>query len=337
MWAAWSIARAQTLLFCLTIKFIKKCTFELMSANIDYQLVMDDIYNRVCTEENEGQVANYIPELSKIDPNKFGVCLRLVDGKVYGVGDWETKFSIQSISKVLALSMVYKTLGDDMWRRVGVEPSGTPFNSLLQLETDHGIPRNPFINAGAMVVCDMLISSTVKPLEEFLTFIRSICSNTEIEYSEKIANSERSVGFRNKALCNFIKSLGNIENDPEDVLEFYFNMCSIEMTCKELTSTFMYLVDDHYQTNSGRSVLSMSQAKRINAIMQTCGFYDESGEFSFKVGLPGKSGVGGGILALHPDKYCIAAWSPKLNAKGNSSRGMKFLEAFTTETKLSIF
>ena len=309
----------------------------MMNANIDYQQVMDSIYERICKEDNEGQVARYIPELSIVDPNKFGVCLRTIDKQVYGVGDWETKFSIQSISKVLALSMAYKTLGDDMWSRVGVEPSGTPFNSLLQLESDMGIPRNPFINAGAMVVCDMLISSTEKPLEKFLSFIRSICSNKEINFSESIAKSERSVGFRNKALCNFIKALGNIENDPEVVLDFYFNMCSIEMTCHELTNTFMYLVDDNYLTEDGNQVLTMSQAKRINAIMQTCGFYDESGEFSFKVGLPGKSGVGGGIIALHPDKYAIAAWSPKLNKKGNSSRGMKFLEAFTTETKLSIF
>lgn len=308
-----------------------------MSSKIEYQEVMDGIYKRICKDENEGQVADYIPELSKVNPNMFGVCLRTIDNKIYGAGDWRTKFSIQSISKVLALSLAYKTLGDVMWERVGVEPSGTPFNSLLQLESDNGIPRNPFINAGALVVCDLLISNFENPLDEFLAFIKSICPKSNIKISEKIAKSERSVGFRNKALCNFIKALGNIENDPEVVLDFYFNMCSIEMTCEELTGTFMYLVDDNYTTDSGEEVLTMSQAKRVNAIMQTCGFYDESGEFSFKVGLPGKSGVGGGILALHPDKYCIAVWSPRLNAKGNSSRGMKFLEAFTTETQLSIF
>lgn len=308
-----------------------------MKEKIEYQSVMNRIYERICKEDNEGKVADYIPELSKVDPNNFGVCLRTVDGKMYGVGDWKKKFSIQSISKVLALSMAYKTLGDKMWERVGVEPSGTPFNSLLQLEADKGIPRNPFINAGAMVVCDMLISSTKNPKEDFLSFIRTVSSIPTLHFSKTIADSERLAGFRNKALCNFIKALGNIENDPEVVLEFYFNMCSIEMTCQELTNTFMYLVDDNYTTDDGRQILTMSQAKRINAIMQTCGFYDESGEFSFKVGLPGKSGVGGGIVALHPDQYCIAAWSPKLNVKGNSSRGMKFLEAFTTDTQMSIF
>lgn len=309
----------------------------MMNERIEYQKVLDSIYAGICKDENEGQVATYIPELSKVNPNKFGVCLRTIDDQLFGVGDWNVKFSIQSISKVLALSLAYKTLGDVMWERVGVEPSGTPFNSLLQLESDHGIPRNPFINAGALVVCDLLISNFEKPLEEFLNFIRTICANPRLNFSETIASSERSVGFRNKALCNFIKALGNIENDPEEVLDFYFNMCSVEMTCQELTCTFMYLVDDNYTTAAGDEVLTMSQAKRINAVMQTCGFYDESGEFSFKVGLPGKSGVGGGILALHPDKYCIAVWSPRLNKKGNSSRGMKFLEAFTTETQMSIF
>jgi len=308
-----------------------------MSTTIEYQKVMDEIYLSVCQEPNEGKVADYIPELSKVDPNKFGVCLHTVDGNEYGVGHWREKFSIQSISKVLALSMVYKTLGDQVWERVGVEPSGTPFNSLLQLESDNGIPRNPFINAGAMVICDMLISNTQNAHEEFLAFVRNICCTPELEYSQSIAQSEKSVGYRNKALCNFIKSLGNIENDPEEVLDFYFNMCSIEMTCQELARTFMYLVDDDYVDLNENTILTESQAKRINAVMQTCGFYDESGEFTFKVGLPGKSGVGGGILALMPDQYCIAAWSPRLNEKGNSSRGMKFLEAFTTQTNLSIF
>ena len=302
-----------------------------MTESVDYQNVIDKLHREISADKNLGQVATYIPELSTIDPAHFGVCLRTVDDVVYGAGDWQSKFSIQSISKVLSLSLASKVLGDEMWDRVGVEPSGTPFNSLVQLEADSGMPRNPFINAGALVICDMLISHTKNASQYFLDFIRSICSNMTIDYSDSIAQSERSVGYRNIALCNFIKSLGNIHNDPEEVLAFYFDMCSIEMSCEEVTKTFMYLTDD------GRDVLSMSQAKRINAIMQTCGFYDQSGDFSFRVGLPGKSGVGGGIMALHPDKYCVAVWSPRLNEKGNSHRGMKFLEAFTTETQLSIF
>lgn len=304
---------------------------------MDYQAVINEIYQTINHQENIGQVAAYIPELSKVDPNKFGICLRTIGEEEFGTGDWKTKFSIQSISKVLSLSLAYKILGDSIWERVGVEPSGNPFNSLVQLETDNGIPRNPFINAGALVVCDMLISHTTNAPKDFLQFIRQICANNQINYSASIAKSEKSVGYRNIALCNFIKSFGNIKNNPTEVLDFYFQMCSIEMSCQELTRTFMFLMNDNFKISKNESVLNRSQAKRVNAIMQTCGFYDESGEFSFKVGLPGKSGVGGGIIALHPNEYCIAVWSPKLNKKGNSSRGMKFLESFTTKTELSIF
>jgi len=304
---------------------------------MDYQTIMESIHKKVLSTDNDGEVAAYIPELSKVNPSKFGACLKTIDNVEYGVGDWETKFSIQSISKVLSLSLAYRIFGDSIWERVGVEPSGNAFNSLTQLETDNGIPRNPLINAGAMVVCDMLLSHSANAKKEFLQFLRKICMNQYINYSESIAESEKSIGYRNVALCNFIKSFGNIKNDPAEVLDFYFYICSLEMSCKELTRTFMFLANDNFRTPENERVLNINQAKRINAIMQTCGFYDESGEFTFKVGLPGKSGVGGGIIALHPDKYCIAVWSPKLNKRGNSSRGMKFLEDFTTETNSSIF
>ena len=238
---------------------------------------------------------------------------------------------------MLSLSLAYQIFGDKIWERVDVEPSGTPFNSLVQLESDHGIPRNPFMNSGAMVICDMLVSYYKNPKEDFLSAIRELCHSSEINYSETVAKSEASVGYRNKALCNFIKSFGNIENEPEEVLDFYFHICSIEMSCQELSRVFMFLANPNFTTTKGTKVLSLSQTKRVNAIMQTCGFYDESGEFSFRVGLPGKSGVGGGIVAVYPEKYCITVWSPKLNEKGNSYRGMKFLEEFTTKTEQSIF
>ena len=308
-----------------------------MNHKIDCQEVLDKVYRLVSAEKNEGRVAQYIPELSRVSPNQFGAHLLTMEGGSFGVGDCKTKFSIQSISKVLSLSLAYKLKGDKIWDRVGVEPSGNPFNSLLQLETDGGIPRNPLINAGAMVVCDILVSSLKNPLIDFINFIRVITDNDEINYSESVAVSEKSVGYRNIALCNFIKSFGNIKNDANEVLDFYFHMCSIEMSCKELTKAFMFLAHGGFKAKGNSKVLSISKAKRINAIMQTCGFYDESGEFSFRVGLPGKSGVGGGILALHPDSYCLAVWSPKLNEKGNSYRGMKFLELFTTLTESSIF
>lgn len=303
---------------------------------MDYQNIISEIYKKIASEENIGSVANYIPELAKVDDSNFGIHLTTIQKDNFAAGNSETKFSIQSISKVLTLSLAYQLLGDKIWQRVGVEPSGTPFNSLVQLEAENGKPRNPFINSGALVVCDMLISELKNPKADFLAFIHNLAFDTNIQYSTKVAKSEIAVGYRNIALCYYLKSFGNIENNPEEVLDFYFNICALEMTCREMSTVFMFLADDNYVNAQNKRVLSMSQAKRINAIMQTCGFYDESGEFSFKVGLPGKSGVGGGIFAIFPDKYCITVWSPKLNDKFNSYRGMRFLEIFTSATE-SIF
>jgi glutaminase len=237
----------------------------------------------------------------------------------------------------LSLTLAYKLEGEKLWERVDVEPSGNPFNSFLQLETAFGKPRNPFINSGAIVVCDVLLSHLKNPKEDFLDFCREISNNPSLNYNEKVAQSEKDTGFRNIAICNFIKSFDNIKNEVAAVIDFYFHICSLEMSCKELSEIFLFLADDHFTTSKENSILTMSQAKRINAIMLTCGFYDESGEFAFRVGLPGKSGVGGGIVAIHPDKYCIAVWSPKLNKQSNSYKGMLFLEKFTTKTASSIF
>jgi glutaminase len=287
--------------------------------------------------EHKGELASYIPELAHVDPEKFGVHISTIDGIHFGVGNCYDKFSIQSIAKVLAFSLAYRLVGEKMWERVGVEPSGTAFNSLVKLEVDNGIPRNPFINAGAMVVSDILLSHLEKPKEEFLTFVRDIAGQSDLDYSPEIAASEKSVGFRNIALCNFLKAYGNINNDPADVLDFYFDLCSLEMDCKELSELFLFLANDGQSKADNKSILTESQAKRVNALMLTCGFYDESGEFAFKVGIPGKSGVGGGIIAVHPDQFAIAVWSPKLNEKGNSYKGMRFLEEFTTRSEMSIF
>jgi len=233
--------------------------------------------------------------------------------------------------------LAYKLEDEKLWDRVGVEPSGTPFNSLVQLEYDLGIPRNPLINAGALVICDILVSKFENPKHEFIQFVRKVSDNPDIDYCSRIANSEKLAGYKNAALINLIKSFGNIKNDIDVVLDFYFNLCSIEMSCKELSRTFLFLAAYGVCPYSNETIISVSKSKRINAIMQLCGFYDEAGEFSFKVGLPGKSGVGGGIVAIHPNKYCIAVWSPRLNKKGNSNMGMKFLELFTTEIQASIF
>ena len=308
-----------------------------MRKDQDYYKIIDSIYQKLLLEENLGVSADYIPELAKVDSDKFGVSLLFLDGQHFGVGNCQERFSIQSIAKVLLVALVYSEIGEKIWERVDVEPSGTPFNSLLQLEFDKGIPRNPLINAGAIVVCDILLDLFPEPKEKLLSFVRDVADNPNLDFSEKIAQSEISTGFRNIALCNYLKSLGNIHNDPQTVFDLYAHLCSIEMTCEEVCKTFAFLANGGKKLSNAKQILSSSQAKRINALMQTCGFYDESGEFAFRVGLPGKSGVGGGIVAIMPKHYVICVWSPKLNTKGNSYRGMKFLEEFTTITEESIF
>jgi len=304
---------------------------------MNYIEVFSKIYYQLEVSNDPGTVASYIPELRDVNPAKFGVHLTTIDDDHYDFGDSDEKFSIQSIAKVLALVLAYKLEDEKLWERVGVEPSGTPFNSLVQLEYDLGIPRNPLINAGALVICDILVSRLSNPKYDFIQFVRKVSDNPDIEYCSRIANSEKLAGYRNAALINLIKSFGNIKNDIDVVLDFYFNLCSIEMSCKELSRTFLFLAAYGVCPYTNETIISVSKSKRVNAIMQLCGFYDEAGEFSFKVGLPGKSGVGGGIVAIHPNKYCIAVWSPRLNKKGNSNMGMKFLELFTTEIQASIF
>lgn len=302
---------------------------------MNYQKEIISIHNDLLQIKNKGKIANYIPELAKVNPNMFGINLLTIDGNNFGVGDINVKFSIQSIAKVFSLTLAYQIFGSEIWKRVGVEPSGNPFNSLTQLEYENGIPRNPFINSGALVICDILFDTLKNPKIEMLNFIRKISNNKNIYYNEKVANSEKENGYKNAAHINLMKSYGNIKNEIDEVLDFYFHLCSVEMTCVELSQAFLFLA------NGGKindeEILTVSRTKRLNALMQTCGFYDEAGEFSFLVGLPGKSGVGGGIVAVHPGKYSVVTWSPLLNKKGNSYLGMKALELLTTKTELSIF
>ncbi len=304
---------------------------------MNFKEIIQKAYHKIEKIENKGSLASYIPELENVDSKSFGVHITTIDNYNFGVGDCYQKFSIQSIAKVLSLSLAYSILGEKLWERVDVEPSGTAFNSLVQLEAEAGIPRNPFINAGALVISDVLLTNLNNPKDDFLNFVKSLSNNSEIRYSNRIATSEKNIGYRNVAMCNLIKSFGNIENEPSEVLDFYFNLCSLEMNCKELSNLFLFLANKGRTLVDNKKILKKSQTKRINALMQTCGFYDESGEFAFKVGLPGKSGVGGGIVAVHPKQYTIVVWSPKLNEKGNSYKGMRFLEEFTTKSELSIF
>ena len=304
---------------------------------MDYQKILNKIEQEVAPFRQKGQIATYIPELANVNPDKFGVHLSCMQSGNYHIGAHQEKFSIQSISKVLSLSMAITLVGAKVWERVDVEPSGAAFNSLVQLEYENGIPRNPLINPGAIVVADILISELKNPKIEFLNFVRKLTGNKTIDFNLKVARSEEVTGFRNKAMANFLKSFGNIKNEVNEVLDFYFHQCAIEMTCEELSKCFLLFANHGKIFPNGERILTKSQAQRINALMQTCGFYDEAGEFAFLVGLPGKSGVGGGIAAIHPLQYSVVVWSPRLNEKGNSVLGMKALELLTTKTGYSIF
>jgi glutaminase len=303
---------------------------------MNYKVILQEIYKESKKLPTQGKVTSSIPELAKVNPDKFGIHLTTIAGEDFEVGDSKEKFSIQSISKVLTVALAFSFLDEKIWERVGVEPSGSAFNSLVQLEYEKGIPRNPFINAGAIVIADMLVTHLENPKQDFLDFIRMISGSSTIDFNLEVAQSEKDTRFRNAALANFLKSFGNINNDVDEVLDFYFHQCSIEMTCKELAHSFFFLANEG-KTKAGISILTKSQVKRLNALMQTCGFYDESGEFTYKVGLPGKSGIGGGIAALYPKNFVVATWSPRLNEKGNSELGMYALELLTTKTEMSIF
>lgn len=304
---------------------------------MEYQKILLQIQEELNHYDVYGEVASYIPELAKVDPKKFGMYLSCVDKGNFEFGDSREIFSIQSISKVFTLSIAMKLLGEELWERVHVEPSGDPFNSLTQLEYESGVPRNPFINSGALVIADILVSNLKDPKAELLEFVRKISGNQEIEYDLNIFNSEKSTGYRNYALVNYMKALGNIKNEVEPIVDFYFHQCSLAMSCKDLANAFMIFANGGKILETGEKILSPKKVKRINSLMHSCGFYDEAGEFSFEVGLPGKSGVGGGIVAVHPNQFSVAVWSPILNEKGNSELGMAALEKLTTLTGYSIF
>ena len=307
---------------------------------MDYQQILNDIEIEIQPLFDKGKVADYIPALGEVDAHQFGMSITLFDGSVYSVGAAEKLFSIQSISKVFTFTLALKYFGAELYKRVGREPSGNPFNSLVQLEYENGIPRNPFINAGAIVITDTLIShykSDSKAFDAILDFIQSIADDTTIAMDAVVASSEMEHAYRNLALTNLMKSFDNIDNNAITLVQTYFNHCALEMNTTMLSRSVLFLANHGVDPITNRAYVTKSQAKRINAVMLTCGHYDASGDFAFKVGLPGKSGVGGGIIAVIPQKMGICVWSPALNEQGNSLIGTKALELFTTKTGLSIF
>ena len=303
------------------------------------QDILNDIVKAMNACTDRGKVADYIPQLAAINPNQFGITVALPDGQVFSAGCAQKSFSIQSISKVFSLTLALGKLGDAVWEKVGREPSGDPFNSIVQLEHEHGKPRNPFINAGAIAIVDaiMMRHEPKELLAEILSFVRYIANDNNISIDEKVAQSELATGHRNSSLAHFMASFGNIEHNVECVLGAYYHQCSIAMSCEQLAQAGLFLVSEGTNQSTGSRVVSSARARRINSLMLMCGHYDGSGEFAYRVGLPGKSGVGGGILAIAPNKASIAVWSPGLDKIGNSKLGTLALEMLVERTGWSIF
>lgn len=307
--------------------------------NENLNSIVQDIAAEMAQMPDRGAVANYIPDLANVSPEHFGIAIVDKSGEIYSAGDAAMGFSIQSISKVFSLTMALGAMGEDVWKRVGREPSGSAFNSIVQLEWEHGIPRNPFINAGAIVIADILLSRN-EPKEliaNILGFMRLLTGDDSVDINAVLAQNEADTGFGNFALCNYMRAYGNIRNDIEKTLHVYFNQCALEMNCLQLANAGRFLMCAGKNPASGHSIVSSHRAKRILALMMTCGHYDGSGEFAFRVGLPGKSGVGGGILAIVPGKASIAVWSPGLNERGNSQLGTLALERLVQRTGWSVF
>jgi len=305
----------------------------------ELDLVVREIADEMRQRRDRGEVATYIPELACVDSQAFGLVAIDAEGRLAAAGDSDTAFSIQSISKVFTLTLALGKIGDRLWRRVGREPSGSPFNSIVQLERERGVPRNPFINAGAIAVTDAILSGH-QPREaigEILRFMQFVADDASITIDEAVAASEQRTGFRNIALANYMKSFDVLDNPVDFTLGVYFHHCAIAMSCRQLAMAGRFLAHLGRNPTTGLSVVQPERARRINAVMLTCGHYDGSGEFAYRVGLPGKSGVGGGILAIAPGKASIAVWSPGLDANGNSHLGRVALEALTKRMGWSIF
>lgn len=304
---------------------------------MNYQEILHRIYHETKHFANHGKVASYIPALANVPPELYGISIACLDKKRFSVGDHAVPFSIQSISKVFTFTLAYSILGDKIWERIDREPSGNAFNSLVQLEHENGIPRNPFINAGAIVVADILLSHFDDPAKVLLDFVREQADDNNIFYDAEVARSEKETGHRNYALAHFMKSFGNIHNPVENVLDLYFHQCSMVMTTDQLACSMLFLANHGTNPHNGNKVLNISQSKRLKALLLTSGMYNESGDFAFRVGMSGKSGVGGGIVAVIPQLLSMAVWSPPLNERGNSVAGFEAMELFTTYTGKSVF
>nr|MEE4266931.1 glutaminase [Candidatus Krumholzibacteria bacterium] len=303
----------------------------------DYSAVLQEIEQIIQPSLSEGQVASYIPELGAVPLGGFAMALIDDQGQVHRCGAAHAHFSIQSISKLFTLALVLREMGPALWEKVGREPSGSSFNSLLHLEYEDGRPRNPFINAGAMVVTDLLLGLFPDPRETILSCMRRLSGNPMVDVNPAVALSEKEFGFRNASLANFLKSYGRLDQSVDAVLATYFWQCALEMSVVDLARAGYFLMNQGVPLGESTSFISPNRAKYLNSLMLTCGTYDSVGDFAYRVGLPAKSGVGGGILAVMPGQFSVAVWSPGLDASGNSLTGTLALEHLTTLTGISVF
>lgn len=314
----------------------------MLAANINPKRIRGVLRSAVETaaaSPQRGRVATYIPELARADLRKVAAAVSLANGELICAGDTDEPTSIQSVSKVFALALALGRVGDGLWQRIGREPSGLAFDSILQLEHEGGLPRNPLINAGALVVCDAILSGhqPKETLGEILRFVRTLADDETIVIDRRIALSEAETGHRNFALAHYLKSCGNLTNPVERCLGVYFHQCAISMTCAQLAKAGRFLAFRGAVSPNGAKLIAESQVRRINAIMLTCGHYNGSGEFAFRVGIPAKSGVSGVIVAIVPGIASIAVWSPGLDANGNSLLGAAMLEEIVTKLGWSVF
>lgn len=298
--------------------------------------ILERIYQEIQSDYGKGKVAEYIPALANVNPQQFGMVVRTIDGEEFTVGQADTPFSIQSISKLFTLMLALDIHGDNVWERVGREPSGMRFNSLLLLESEGGIPRNPFINAGALVITDMITYCSSVPAKRIEEFVASLSGNPENRIDPIVAKGEKATGYLNAAIANLLKAMGNLQSEVDNTLDAYFKQCAIRMNCMDLARAVECLANHGY-SHYHASFSATNIHKRINSLMLTCGLYDAVGNFAYHVGLPAKSGVGGGIVAVAPGQYTVAVWSPELDEYGNSVLGQAALEKLTTYTQTSVF
>ncbi|GAM58058.1 glutaminase [Vibrio ishigakensis] len=300
--------------------------------------ILQDILEEVTPLIGQGKVADYIPALARVPNHKLGIAVYTNEGEVLKAGDADEAFSIQSISKALSLTMAMRLYDQpEIWARVGKEPSGQAFNSMIQLEMEQGVPRNPFINAGAIIIADLLNCRLSAPRQYLLEFVRELSGDSHIIYDKIVAASEMMHGDRNAAIAYLMRSFGNFNSEVIPVLQNYFYACALKMSCVDLAKTFSYLANKGVSVQTGKRVVSATQTKQLNALLATCGLYDGAGEFAYRVGMPGKSGVGGGIIAVVPGEMTISVWSPELDASGNSLAGTRALELLSERIGRSIF